>query len=93
MWCKLGDLFDVISAKRVHKSDWVESGIPFYRAREIVKLANEESIGDNKLYISESFFKELSETSHIPTLNDIMLTAVGSIGRVYIVQKKRCILL
>ena len=31
----LGSIFNVVSAKRILKSDWKHSGVPFYRAREI----------------------------------------------------------
>ena len=35
---KIEELFDVGSSKIVFESDWTTSGVPFYRAREIVKL-------------------------------------------------------
>ena len=38
--CYLKELFDVCSAKRVRQSDWRTEGVPFYRAREIVKLSD-----------------------------------------------------
>ena len=36
----LGSIFNVVSAKRILKSDWKHSGVPFYRAREIAKLTS-----------------------------------------------------
>ena len=37
-WVKCGDILNIVSAKRVHQSDWQNKGIPLYRAREISKL-------------------------------------------------------
>ena len=84
--CKIGDLFDIVSAKRVLKSDWQSCGIPFYRAREIVQL-HKEGKADKDLFITEQLFLELKEKYGIPTVGDIMLSAVGSIGYTYIVNK------
>ena len=84
--CKIGDLFDIVSAKRVLKSDWQSCGIPFYRAREIVQLHNEGK-ADKDLFITEQLFLELKEKYGIPAVGDIMLSAVGSIGYTYIVKR------
>ena len=51
-WTTLGELFDIVSAKRVLQSDWQRTGIPFYRAREIVRLSYEGYV-DNDLFITE----------------------------------------
>ena len=85
--CTIGDLFDVVSAKRVLKSDWTNKGIPFYRAREIVQL-HREGVADKDLFITEQLFEELKDKFDIPKAGDIMLSAVGSIGYTYIVNEK-----
>ena len=85
--CTIGDLFDVVSAKRVLKSDWKNKGIPFYRAREIVQL-HKEGIADMDLFITEELFAELKDKFGTPNVGDIMLSAVGSIGYKYIVNEK-----
>ena len=85
--CTIGDLFDVVSAKRVLKSDWKNKGIPFYRAREIVQL-HKEGIADKDLFITEELFAELKDKYGTPNVGDIMLSAVGSIGYTYIVNEK-----
>jgi type I restriction enzyme S subunit len=43
MWTSvnLEDLFHIGSSRRVLKSQWQESGIPFYRGREITKLSKD----------------------------------------------------
>jgi type I restriction enzyme S subunit len=83
---KLGDLFDITSSKRVFESEWKRHGIPFYRAREIVKLANQGFV-DNELFISEAMFNEYSAKYGIPKEGDIMVTGVGTLGICYVVRK------
>ena len=86
VWCKLGDILDIKSSKRVHKSEWKKSGIPFYRAREIIKLAQNDFV-DNDLFISEEHYLDLKDKYGVPKENDILISAVGSIGKTYIVKK------
>ena len=83
-WCRLGDLFNILSARRVHQKDWTMEGVPFYRAREIAKLA-EFGFVDNELFITESHFAKL-KLSGVPQENDLMITAVGTLGKTYIVK-------
>ena len=83
--CNLGDTVKIRSAKRVMKSDWRTEGVPFYRTREIVKLS-ENGIVDNELFISYQLYEEYREKYGIPVAGDIMITAVGTIGKTYIVR-------
>ena len=83
-WCYLGNIFHIVSASRVHQSDWKTQGIPFYRAREIAKLSESGSI-NNDLFISEELFNKLSKNGY-PKENDLMITAVGTLGKTYIVK-------
>ncbi len=82
----LGEIFDITSSKRVFESDWRKSGVPFYRAREIVKLATEGCV-DNSLFISEEMFDEYSSTHGAPQAGDIMITGVGTLGICYVVRQ------
>ncbi|MDX1958386.1 MAG: restriction endonuclease subunit S [Leptospiraceae bacterium] len=84
---KLGDLFEITSSKRVFKEDWRDAGVPFYRAREIVKLA-ENGFVNNELFISEDMFKKYSEKYGLPKADDIMVTGVGTLGICYVVKKE-----
>ena len=43
-WVKLEELFYITSSKRVFKTEWKSSGIPFYRAREIAELSFKDKI-------------------------------------------------
>ena len=85
-WCRLKDLFNVCSAKRVLQSEWQKEGVPFYRAREIVKLSNNGFV-DNELFISLEHYEILKQSYGVPQVGDLMVTGVGTIGKVYIVKE------
>ena len=87
-WVRWGDIVNVVSARRVHQNDWKSSGIPFYRAREIAKLADNGFV-DNELFISQELYNDFSK-SGVPHPGDLMVTAVGTLGKTYIVQKEDC---
>ncbi|MBV2119832.1 MAG: restriction endonuclease subunit S [Candidatus Thiodiazotropha sp. (ex Ctena orbiculata)] len=83
---KLGDIFDISSSKRVHQHEWRKEGIPFYRAREIVSLANDGYV-NNDLFIDESLYEEYSRKYGVPKAGDLLVSAVGTLGRTYAVKK------
>ena len=83
-WCRLKSIVNVVSARRVHQSDWRNEGVPFYRAREIGKLADTGFV-DNELFITEALYNEFS-SSGVPHPGDLMVTAVGTLGKTYIVN-------
>ena len=82
----LGEMFDIGSSKRVLKSQWKKSGVPFYRAREIVRLAR-DGVVDNDLFISEDHFQSLSNAGGVPQAGDLMVSAVGTLGACYEVRE------
>lgn len=82
----LGDLFQIGSSKRVLKSQWKTEGVPFYRGREITRLAADGYV-DNELFISEEHFVELAAQSGVPRAGDIVITAIGTIGNAHIVRE------
>ena len=86
MWARLKQLFSVVSARRVHKADWKVAGIPFYRAREVAKLS-ETGFVNNDLFISEEQYTSYKQSTGVPLPGDLMVTAVGTIGKVYVVKK------
>ena len=83
---RLGELYDITSSKRVFQSEWKDSGVPFYRAREIIELSNNGFV-DNDLFISPEMYKRYSEKYGAPKQNDLLITGVGTIGKLYIVPK------
>jgi type I restriction enzyme S subunit len=80
-----GELFVISSSKRVLESQWQKTGVPFYRAREIVKLAKDGHV-NNELFISEELFSELSKDGGAPAAGDLMISAVGTLGACYQVR-------
>ena len=88
-WCYLGDLCKISSAKRVLQQDWKDSGIPFYRAREIAQLSNNEKVKDD-LFITPELYNELKSKYGVPSSGDLMISAVGTIGKIYIVKETDC---
>ena len=85
-WVKWGDIVNIVSARRVHQSDWKREGIPFYRAREIAEMSRTNGVVDNELFISEDLYNEFSAFG-VPKPGDIMVTAVGTLGKTYIVKE------
>lgn len=83
-WCRIGSVLNNWSARRVHERDWRSSGIPFYRAREIGKMADWGHV-DNDLFIEQSLYDEFSK-SGVPQIGDLMMTAVGTLGKTYVVE-------
>ena len=81
----LDDVFEIGSSKRVFESQWTDSGVPFYRAREIVKLSKGENI-DSPIFISEELYHEYSRKYGVPAEGDMMVTAVGTLGVCYLVK-------
>ena len=83
---KLGDVCEITSSKRIFYSEYEDSGVPFYRSKEIINLFNKQEIA-TELFISEERYKEIKEEFGIPQKNDILLTSVGSIGIPYLVKE------
>ena len=84
---KLGDLVDVSSSKRIYAKEYVDSGIPFYRSKEIIEKSKGNYVS-TELYISKERFNELKNKFGAPSLGDILLTSVGTLGVPYIVRKE-----
>ena len=82
---KLGDMMNVTSVKRIHQSDWTDSGVRFLRARDIVAAAKNEE-PDDYLYISKEKYEEYSTLSGKVGVSDLLVTGVGTIGVPYLVR-------
>ena len=83
-WVRFENIFNVRSAKRIHQSDWQHSGIPFFRGRELVQLIKTGDV-NSEIFIKEELYESLKGYG-IPAKDDILISAVGTIGRVYIVK-------
>ena len=81
----LGDCCEITSSKRIFFSEYVESGIPFYRSKEIIEKGNGEEIS-HPLYISKEKYDEIKGKYGVPQKGDLLLTAVGSLGIPFVVK-------
>lgn len=82
---RLSELYKIGSSKRVLQSQWKTEGVPFYRGREVTRLAADGFV-DNELFISEEHFAELSKEYGVPKVGDIVITAIGTIGNSHVVR-------
>ncbi len=82
----LEEFGQIISSKRIHKKEYLKIGVPFYRIKEIKELAHEKGI-TIELYISKDRYKEIKDIFCVPLKGDIFMTAVGTIGEIYVVQR------
>ena len=84
----LGELGEITSSKRIFQSEYVDDGIPFYRTKEIKELANKEPIS-NELFISRERYEEIKVKFGVPEVGDILITAIGTVGEIYIVENEK----
>ena len=82
---KLKNICEITSSKRIYASEYTKYGIPFYRSKEIIELAN-GSTPSLELFISQEKFNEIKMKFDVPQINDILLTAVGTLGVSYLVK-------
>ncbi|WP_380057502.1 restriction endonuclease subunit S [Falsihalocynthiibacter sp. SS001] len=78
----LGDVAEILSAKRVFARDYVDNGVPFWRGKEVVELSAGRDVS-TELFISEETYQNLGKKAGFPSAGDILLTSVGTLGRVY----------
>ena len=83
---KLGDMAEITSSKRIKMADYVKSGVPFYRSKEIIERAKGNSIS-TELFISEDYFSAIDRKFGSPSQGDILLTSVGTLGVPYQVKE------
>jgi type I restriction enzyme S subunit len=84
---RLDTLAKVGSSKRIRESEYVTAGVPFFRSKEVIRRSKGLDI-EKPLYISKQRFIEISEKFGAPKQGDILITAVGTIGVVYLVENR-----
>ena len=85
---ELGSLTEVGSSKRIFEKEYVSEGIPFYRTKEIVELSKGNSIS-TELYISRERYLEIKNLYGVPQKDDLLISAVGTIGTIWVVDGKQ----
>ena len=82
---KLGDVANVGSSHRVFTTEFVDSGIPFYRGMEIGELAN--GLKPTKTYyISEQHYNRLTSDDTKPQIGDLLMPSICNKGQVWMVN-------
>lgn len=84
---KIGDHCEITSSKRIFYSDYVDSGVPFFRSKEIIESSQGQPINE-PLYISTEKYNDIKSKFGVPTPGDMLLTSVGTIGIPYIVRQE-----
>jgi type I restriction enzyme S subunit len=84
--CKLGDVAEITSSKRIFYSEYTENGIPFWRSKEVIEIFHKQK-PSTELYISQQRYHEIKKKYGVPTKDDILLTSVGTIGIPYLVKE------
>ncbi|MFT5716497.1 MAG: type I restriction enzyme S subunit [Oleiphilaceae bacterium] len=84
-WVKndLGGLIEIRSAARVHKEQWTDAGVPFFRTSDVVSIYKGQE--NTKAYISREVYQELSDKIGKVAKDDLLITGGGSIGIPYLV--------
>ena len=85
-WVELGNIVKISSPRRIHKDDWRSEGVPFLRARELANLAD-TLVLKNELYIEEKVYLERERKGEAPSVGDILMTAVGTLGKCYVFKE------
>ena len=82
----LKEVANVGSSKRIYANEYVESGIPFYRSKEIRELG-ENLKPSIELFISEEKYDSIKNQFGVPKKGDILIAAIGAtIGYTWIVN-------
>ena len=82
---KLGDVANVGSSHRVFTTEFVESGIPFYRGTEIGELASGIKPTE-PYYISEEHYNRLANDDTKPQIGDLLMPSICNKGQVWMVD-------
>lgn len=78
----LGDVCNITSSKRIFADEYTDKGIPFYRSKEVIERSKGLPISV-ELFISPERYSEIKEKFGIPNIGDILVTAVGTIGKIW----------
>jgi len=84
---KIRDYCEITSSKRIFASEYVDSGVPFYRSKEVIERQSGKLEVSTEIFISESRFEEIEQKFGAPQEADLLLTSVGTLGVPYVVNK------
>ena len=84
----IGDLAQILSSKRIFASDYINSGIPFYRSKEIIQKSMGQTV-TTELFISQKLFNSIKNKYGSPQKGDILISAIGRPGIPYYVSDEK----
>ena len=82
---KIGSCCEITSSKRIFYSEYTKAGMPFYRSKEIIEIANGQEVS-NPLFISKEKYDEIQNNFGVPRSGDMLLTSIGTLGIPYCYQ-------
>ena len=80
----LGEVIEISSAARVHKNEWTQTGVPFFRSSDVVAAYKGDM--NSKAFISIELYQELTKLIGSVQRYDVLVTGGGSIGIPYLVE-------
>lgn len=84
---KIKDHCEITSSKRIFADEYLSSGVPFYRGKEISEKQRSTAEISGLIYISRKKFEEIKTKYGSPQKGDLLLTSVGTIGNPYLVKE------
>ncbi len=84
---KIKDYCEITSSKRIFADEYLSSGVPFYRGKEISEKQRSSAEVSDLIYISRDKFEEIKAKYGVPQKGDLLLTSVGTIGNPYLVKE------
>ncbi|MCK2047064.1 restriction endonuclease subunit S [Chromohalobacter moromii] len=82
----LKDLCYISSSRRIRAHEYQDSGVPFYRGKEIIERHNGALRVSTDLFITEERYAEVCAKNGAPSPGDLLLTSVGTLGVPYVVK-------
>lgn len=82
---KLDNVCNITSSKRIFADEYTNTGISFYRSKEVIERSKGLPISV-ELFISEERYNEIKEKFGVPKIGDILITAVGTIGKIWAID-------
>lgn len=85
----LAQLVNIGSSKRIFANEYVDTGIPFYRSKEIRELGNGEK-PSTELFIKNERYDKIKQQYGVPQVGDILIAAIGAtIGYSWVVDTQK----
>ena len=80
------EIASISSASRVHKNEWTNEGVPFFRSSDVVSNFKNQENSLGKAYISTELYQKLIQKSGKLEKGDILVTGGGSVGIPFLIE-------